>query len=241
MLYVCNGLFQTMPCIHHCPLDFPPLIWHEMVGRALDARQSLNKPEDLTILTFNNTNEKMLLQKNLENRNVDYILLGQGIQKWSNPLKINLLVDALPSVKTKYVLVLDAIDVVISSDLGNIISDFQRLNCSVLYNASCVVYPRESRYSRMEEKIVDPKKSGFCHLNSGCFIGLTDFCLAMYERCSGFSDDITNEHHYSDQIKIKAMYVDLHPQMKIDYECKIFQVWNYPNIEQMIGFGPKML
>jgi len=170
----------------------------------------------------------MLLEHRLDSSNTEYALLGKEVEKWTNPHKIELLKNFLPSVKTEFVLVLDCCDVVISSDLSKIIDDFKTFNCNVLYNASSVVYPAEKHYSSIEEIICD---DFFNHLNSGCFIGYKNYCLQLYTEAYEFEDEITKEHHYSDQIRLKALYVKKHPEIKIDSKCKIFQLFNWKNMK----------
>lgn len=227
-IFVHNRYQNSFPYVHHCPLDVPEKIWHELVRVRGSSSQSLKKPSDLTIITFNNTKEKMLLEQRLDASNTEYVLLGKEVEKWTNPHKIELLKDYLPFVKTEFVLVLDCCDVVISSDLSNIINDFKTFNCNVLYNASSVIYPAEKHYSAIEETICD---DFFNHLNSGCFIGYKDYCLDLYTEAHKFEDEITKEHHYSDQIRLKALYVKRYPEIKIDSKSKIFQLFHWKNMK----------
>lgn len=219
-----NLLYDTHPIIHHCPLDVPGFLWNRLVRMKGHCPESLDKPDDLTIITFNNTGHPMLLENRLLASATDYVLLGANVENWRNPLKIDLLVEFLPSVSTPYVLVLDAIDVVITSKLSNLIERFGKFNCKMLFNSSSAIYPWEPTYSSEEKRIC---RSIFCHLNSGCFIAETDYCLQIYSEASKFSDEVTTEFHYSDQIKLKAMYLKYYPDIKIDYRSDIFQVWNY--------------
>lgn len=227
-IFVHNLHQNTFPYVHHCPLDVPEEIWHDLVRVRGSSSHSLNKPNDLTIITFNNTNEKMLLENRLDASNTEYVLLGKEVEKWTNPHKIELLKDFLPSVKTEFILVLDCCDVIISSDLSKIIDDFKTFNCNVLYNASSVVYPAEIHYSSIEKIICN---DFFNHLNSGCFIGYKDYCLELYTEAYKFEDKITVEHYYSDQIRLKALYVQRYPEIKIDSNCKIFQLFHWKNMK----------
>lgn len=222
-IVVRNKLYQTFPLIHHCPLDRPHQIWHDLVRICGKSSKSICKPGDLTIITFNNTDEKMLLEHRLCNSQTDHVVLGKGLSEWKNPLKIQLLAEYLPSVKTDFVLVMDACDVIISSDLLGLIGKFLEFRCKVLYNASSFIYPYETHYSFLERNITQDL---FGYFNSGCFIGFTDYCRELYRQVNSYEDETTMAHAYSDQIKLKPFYLQEYPKIKIDSGCKLFQIWN---------------
>lgn len=222
-IFVRNKEHNTFPIIHHCPEDMPNKIWFDLERIRGSYSASICKPDDLTIITFNNTPRPMLLEKRLNASNTEYLLLGKEVQPWTNPAKIDLLVEHLPKVSTKYVLVMDDIDVIISSNIGSILQTFHTFDCKVLYNSSSVIYPKENKYSEIETTLCDDR---FRHLNSGCFIGYTDYCLELYREALAFNDAITTKHYHSDQIKLKAMYVAKHPEIRLDSKARIFQVWN---------------
>lgn len=225
-VFVTNKYNKTLPYIHHCPLNTPEEIWDRLASIAMRMKTTnLQKPEDLTIITFNNTSEKMLLQRQLELTNTDYVLLGGNIsRRWKNTYKISLLNEHLSKVSTKYVLVMDASDVLVTRPLNRLISDFSEFDCRVLYNASSVIYPSENVYSQKENAICS---DFFNHLNSGCFVGETEFCKNLYTKVEEFNDAVTTEHYYSDQIKLKAMYVNNPKEIMIDSKCSIFQVFHW--------------
>ncbi|MFM8759713.1 MAG: glycosyltransferase domain-containing protein [Methylophilaceae bacterium] len=218
-----NTRYDTLPVIHHCPEDHPQKIWNTLVKLKGDCSDDIQKPKNLTVITFNNQNEEMLLERRLNASKSEFLVLGKGLKEWRNPMKIELLKEGLQRVQTEYVLVMDASDVVISGSLARIVVEFKKFECEVLYNASSYVYPAEDRYSVMEDKIY---QGLFSHLNSGCFIGRTNYCLNLYREVSEYSDEITERHHYSDQIKIKPFYIKNYPKIKIDTMCEIFQIWN---------------
>lgn len=223
MFFVENIQSKEMPVIHHCPEDQPEKIWYKLVDLVLKNKNRINKPKDLTIITFNNTNKKMLLEKNLDLLKFDYLVFGKEFKVWENPHKIKILKEELPKIKTNFVLVLDAEDVVISNNIYNLLEKFKNENCKILYNASSCRYPNEDKYSSQELKI---EKSLFRHINSGCFLGNTDYCCSLYQEAFDFEDEVTKKHNYSDQIKIKKFYIEKYPEIKIDSKCKIFQIWN---------------
>jgi hypothetical protein len=222
-VFVENIRYNTSPLVHHCPEDHPEKIWNTLVKLKGDCSDDIQKPKNLTVVTFNNQNEEMLLERRLNASKTEFLVLGKGLKYWNNPMKIGLLKEGLQRVQTEYVLVMDASDVVISGNLSQIVVGFEKFKCEVLYNASSCVYPAECHYSSIEDTI---HQGLFSHLNSGCFIGKTDYCLSLYQEVSEYKDEITELHHYSDQIKIKPFYVKNHPKIKIDTMCEIFQIWN---------------
>jgi hypothetical protein len=165
----------------------------------------------------------MVLEETLDLQGIPYKLLGNGIKRWTNPHKIMLLKDHLGDVDTEFVLVLDANDVIIIRSLHDLLDKFRRFECQMLYNASSFVYPCETFYSSKEESITN---KFFNHLNSGCLIGYTKFVHEVYSQAYEFEDNITRTHYYSDQIKIKSIYIKMYPKIKLDTRCEIFQIFH---------------
>ena len=223
-LKIRNKITKTFPKIIHCPADNPEKEWNNLCNYFTKKKWNVLLPEDVSVITFNNR-EKRCLEKNLDSVSLNYHVLGKEIKSWKNTDKITLLKNFLNKVKTKYVLVLDADDVLIIGDLSNIIRDFEDQSCEVLFNASNFFYPEneDGFYKKKEENIVD---GFFNHLNSGCLIGRTEFVYELYKMASCYKDDVTEKYYYSDQIILKKFYVDLYPKIKIDHMCLIFQIFH---------------
>jgi|694.fasta_scaffold116054_3 hypothetical protein len=222
-----NKIYNTYPSILHCPnkpfrnqflLEGVRPFWPRLISNSV---KRLRLPEEIKIITFNNRSYKSLLEKNLDLLGVDYLVLGKNVASWYNRLKIKLLVETLDEVREEFILVLDADDVLIMSSLEDIIEKFIPFDCEVLFNSEPYPYPLESFYGDMEKAIC---KEPFCHLNSGCFIGRTEFCRKLYRECFTYRDSIVDNHAYSDQIKIKPFYIKMYPQIKIDFSSEIFQI-----------------
>ena len=221
-----NKIYNTYPSILHCPnktfrnqflLEGVRPFWPRLIS---NSAKRLRLPVEIKIITFNNRSHKSLLEK-LDLLGVDYLVLGKNVAYWYNRLKIKLLVENLNEVREEFILVLDADDVLIMSSLEDIIEKFIAFDCEVLFNSEPYPWPLEFFYSDMEKAIC---KESFCHLNSGCFIGRTEFCRKLYRECFTYRDSIVDNHAYSDQIKIKPFYIKMHPQIKIDFSSKIFQI-----------------
>jgi hypothetical protein len=177
------------------------------------------------------------LEKNLNALDIKHHVLGKSLNNWKNPNKISLLVDFLPNIKTEYTMVLDAYDVLLVNNMKDIITDFESFGSMILFNATYGTYPEDKKglYCNMEKSL--KPNDFFCHLNSGCFLGKTDYVKYLYNLALSHEDNVTKKYHYSDQIKIKKFYVEKFPEIQIDSKCKIFQVLGW---KQVIT-KPKML
>jgi hypothetical protein len=237
-----NKIYGTSPLILHCPnkpfrnqflLEGVDPFWPRLIS---NSAKIIRLPENIKIITFNNRSRKSLLEKKLDILGVNYLVLGKNVSDWYNRAKIRLLVENLGGVREEFILVLDSDDVLIMSSLEDIIKKFIAFDCEVLFNSEPYPYPLECFYSGMEKKIC---KEPFCYLNSGCFIGRTEFCRKLYRECFTYRDSIIDNHAYSDQIKIKPFYIKMYPQIKIDFSSEIFQIlplyyenssFNYPGV-----------
>src|SRR5690348_11828376 len=125
-----NKLYNTNPKFIHASgkPEFLPL-WDKI--KAKDFNLSTKIPNDLTIVTFNNggsyndkksgTFEKSLIKAGI----TQFTVLGSGIKNWMNKLKIQLLTNAIKTIKTNYILSSDSSDVLLVDDLTDIIEQFE--------------------------------------------------------------------------------------------------------------------
>ena len=155
--------------------------------------------------------------------------------------------------KYTYVMGLDAMDVIVSTDLdgkGKLWDDIIRLYnespFDILYNAekSCWPDPRTglgtslkdgylveelNRCIHIEEEIFKGMYgSEWCYLNSGCWIGRLDKVIEFYEEVhkliSEYPEAKINEGFFGgDQGFIRALIPKFWPKVGIDYNCDIFQ------------------
>ena len=81
-------------------------------------------PSEVQIITCSNDETSSILIQQLKSNNIPYInKVPQGIE-WDNRSKIRYILDALEEVTTKYVLILDANDVLIEGDLQGALDVF---------------------------------------------------------------------------------------------------------------------
>jgi hypothetical protein len=240
-----NYIFDTFPCIIHHPTKLirNSFFLEDQCGEWVKLMNHFTKNgfrceirDDIKILTANSRQSLSPLEKNLDLLGIEYEVLGRGESNtWTNRNKPRLICDRLKSVKEKYVLFMDADDVLVVRDLCDIVDRFMSFGCRMLFNASSWAYPLESRYSSIEKLMVN---SPFCHLNSGCFIGESEFCVGALEKWLEFNDKTTDSFLESDQIKMKPVYIDLYPDVQIDYNCSIFQILDLesPNFVRLENF-----
>lgn len=234
-----NILYNTFPKIIHSPSPFDySKKWLLIQNHVLKLNHNYKWEENLTVFTFNNTKNKGLLQSNLDNFNLPYNTLGENIQDWSNRLKISLINNYLSTVKTDYVIGLDCFDILLISNPKNIIELFKKNKCNLLFNATTVNYPDIKEYEFIESNIC--KNAPFKYLNAGAFIGETKFCQHFYSQVLNYKNNFTEKFSFSEQVIVKPIYHKLHPQVKIDSNCELFQVFK-PEILDILRININIL
>ena len=134
-------------------------------------------PDDLQIVTSSNDETNSILIKQLKLNDIKYInKVPQGCQ-WDNRNKIKYIIDGLNDVTTKYVLILDANDVLLEGDLTHCVNTFKETNKKIIYNATTHNYPK------VKVGVVKNKNNlgKFKYRNAGCCIGYTDYAKKFYK------------------------------------------------------------
>ena len=96
---------------------------------------------ELTIITWNNSPEKGLVEKALDLFGVPYTCLGKGVTHWKNSYKINLTAKIIDSIQTPYVMGLDSYDILILRNPLESVEKFKTMNCDLLFNGERLFYP----------------------------------------------------------------------------------------------------
>ena len=179
------------------------------------------KKLDYVIVTCSNYCTKTCLEKSLDKMNITYVKLGTDIKKWRHKDKINLLINFLRKCKAKYVIALDAVDVLMTSHPDIAIKRFINMNQYVLFNAEDAPSPLINRLtaSLSFEKSFD---GYYRHLNAGSLIGDRISVLEMYEMASRYP---FLKYTNNDQEAIRWAFPRVYPKMDIDRKCKIFQIY----------------
>ena len=239
------------PCVFHgngVSKDSPIFTRMKDIESKISYQEQDPREHDITILTWSIPEERTLLQDNFKRMGIEQSLVVMPIKKPFNWLsKIKLLHEYMPYVKTKYVMALDATDIMISTDnrgelWQNLIKVFEDMNCNMVWNAEKNSWPNSTEFDALKNELSIMRQfeeklyflhldSPYCYLNSGAFIGHTTYVKDFYSRLW----DIT-EPYYSrgenemmfggDQGFVRMMQSTEFPRMIIDYECKIFQTFN---------------
>jgi len=162
------------------------------------------------------------LNYQLNHNNIKYINYLKDKNTIYKPYnKIKYVLNSLYQSDTEYSLILDGNDVVILSDLDNIIELFKTYNKKIIYNATIWMYPHI---------IIDNVKNRgqygqYCYLNAGCCIGYTKSLIDFYEYAYAILQ--TNRMLIdSEQYYIRKAFNDNQDKVFFDYKCKIFQCWH---------------
>lgn len=178
-----------------------------------------NLPNDLSIVTTFNNYEIAILVQQLDSLNIPYINkvpLGSG---WVNTLKPHYIIKALKDVNTKYVLILDANDILLNGSLETVINDFLKYNIKLLFNATKNNYPPITI-----DKIRDRDWRGdFKYFNAGACIGETNYALQFYEKCYNLmkSGSIPNPLN-SEQLIVRHIFSEYTDEIDFDWKRNIF-------------------
>ena len=226
-----NVKYNSYPLIAHNPehgeREHP--LWERILSHHRLSVCSVS--DDLTVVTWNNQSSS-LLEKQLQKLEVEYICLGKDEPLWnSNRIKVSTLLKS--SIKTKYILGMDAYDVVIMRDLRNIVNEFKEMDCDLIYNATSKVYPSCKEHYDIERKM---SEGIFGFFNSGVFIGKTQFLMNSLSELN-LSEP---EFSHSDQFLVRTLYHKYYPRIKVDWKCKIFQIMflEHGNIESYLQLEP---
>ncbi len=176
-------------------------------------------PDDLTIFTWNNREFPSLLESHARRSGLNIIRVGQDQHDWKNLAKISLTRDFLRTVKTKYVMGLDADDLIITDNPARAIDHLKSANCDLLFGAEAVLWP--INYSIMHQYLsVCNHNSHLRYLNSGQFVGTTEAALECYELALTYKPYTTT----SDQSVLHQVYLRHYPLIRLDNYADVFAV-----------------
>jgi hypothetical protein len=181
-------------------------------------RKTSKLPTDITVITCSNREDSIgLLIPQLKKSNIPYINIVPKDVPWDNTMKISYIVNALKDVTTKYVLILDAFDVIMSEDNSDILEVFKTFGKKLVFNAS------KNNFPNMEIDIIPNRDQlgSFKYLNAGCCLGETKYTLSFYDKCL---DIIGIENpDKSEQLIVRNVFNREQDNVCIDHECKMFQ------------------
>ena len=238
-----NKIFQTLPCIIHAPQKYKWNIWNKLEKHFHKTKKDNKRTtefEEIDIITWNNK-EKGIFEKSLESKGWKYHLKGSDQKKWDNYKKFDYNVEVCKSSKKKYIMGCDSHDVIILSDMEEIISKFEKSKSKMIFNCERFFYPDFDEPEIKKWKDNENKRgqgSKYPYLNSGAWIGEREFVLEFFEKCKPlkvynlFNCDnyppLKKEFIGCDQSIVHHVLLD-YPEVKLDYTCEIFM--NIANME----------
>ena len=185
-------------------------------------RQKVQLPDDVEIVTTCNHPDTSMLIGQLSKNDIPYINKVPTGCYWNNLKKISYVNEALQEVKSKYVLILDASDVLITRSIKTIVERFGQHNKQILFGADKHNYPNQ-----LVDKIPNRDFRGeFRYLNAGTCFGFLEACRSFYLQANEvlLNGNIYNPYN-SEQLIIRHTFKNLTDIVDFDYECSIFQTF----------------
>ena len=223
---VVNLLFNTTPVVIHAhgSHEYKPH-WQPIRERFFSSpAQNFGAPADLTILTWNNGHEAMgLLEKSLEHLGVPCMVTGEGVRNWVNSRdKPRCTLEALNSIKTRYVAGVDSRDAIFIHNPQLIVERFeQEFDCEMVFSADRINWPNCADFKEFEDSIAGAQASEFRYLNSGAWVGRTEFCREFF--AEAVRTEPVREAPEADQGVLKQLFKKYYPRVQLDYRSSMFQ------------------
>jgi hypothetical protein len=235
-----NTLHDTNPFFVHLPGN-PFFSCHSKeIKEYIESKKEENKKliVEFHIITWNSkyNQKKGLLETSCEKFGYEYEVLGVDTIWKNNRDKINLLIEYFSKNKInhKYIIGCDSYDVACIRKLDNIIELFKNFNCDLLFNAERRFWPpRHLPEIKNFENSIAPKNAFNKYLNAGLWIGKYDFCKHFFTYVKTIEKNL-NIMQDSEQILIKQGHKKFDKNVKIDYNCVLFQNLNLQNHKNIL-------
>ena len=235
-----NNYTGTYPTVYHQPGDLLKDSHDTLLDLSMKILEGPSKhfgcPEDLALVTWSNRTTS-LLEKICEHLGVPLKIYGKDIVDWKNhyETKLKLMHEACLNEKTKYIMGLDSRDILFIAPPKQILDEFKKMNIGMLFGAESQA-EKGGYYQKMpdlksffkslacKEKKYS-KGSPFIYLNAGQWIAERAVALKFFEKAlaSMPRPELPND----DQCVIADVLskdTSLQSRIRIDYQCKIFQV-----------------
>lgn len=216
-----SRLNNTRPIVIHCmalgnqPIQETTLFWR-LERKILSAPQKqFTPPKDLTIFTVRTRDKRNLSHETARALGYGDIFKDYIVDvSWSHRCKLQYTFLAARELKTEWILLTDAPDIIICGDLQRAIDHAKKLNCDVLAQAEGLHWPFETPTFKFERSV-----SGqvFCYLNSGIILMRREFVLSIGQELV----DLAFEH-VDDQYVWKKLYAKYYPKIRIDDTLEVF-------------------
>lgn len=207
-------------------------------------------PKDLTVLTWSIPDERTLIENNMAHYNLEDRLVVLPMKRPFDFLdKIRMTNKYLPSIKTKYVMGLDATDVLICGfdNCKEVLQTYRGKEVKAIFGAEIPEWPNlqtgqglskakgkapfemaglieDLKGARRIDEVYSFLGSRFTHLNSGVWIGETEFMKKFYNECNALlPEGYTDEDMFGgDQGFIQVTASKNYPDVILDYKSEMF-------------------
>lgn len=232
MLY--NRIFNSRPIVVHSPSGNP--VWGQIKKQFFQSPEQHHTLDEVTILTWNSIPKESLFERSVRHLGLHCVVLGTGIEKWDNTMKIQLTNEALQTVKTSHVMGVDAFDAILIKNPKIAISRLEKSGYEMLFNATTGTFRSLPEHIIFFERIY--MHEIYRHLNAGAWMGRTSCCLEFFKKAEEnhrkfhrLLENYSGEEKLgkSEQVRIKHTFVDFYPRVGIDHHCRIFQLLNNPS------------
>jgi hypothetical protein len=180
--------------------------------------------KDLTLLSVMNKDcyDKSYLVTQCKNNNIDLVVpvstFNVKNEDWKNTMKISAIVQALETIDTKYVLILDGKDTCILNDLDDeFLKEFEKMECDILFNMQKLPMPNI--------KFKDWKYP----INAGVCVGKREALLSFYDECekvNAKNEYILKNGMPSEQFIIRKTANDSPLIIKTDYKMVLLTCYS---------------
>jgi len=222
--------------ILHCPepMRVAPNPFRHVWQRALadffaDAttRGRFSCPPELTIVTYSNYAEPVLLERCLTHLGIERrVVVGRGVERWQWIHKVALVHELIEAggVESEYVLCLDGDDVLLLGDPTEVVARWLATDARLLFCGTRGDQPPSPECWAFESSVSDDPLHG--HLNAGGYIGETAYVgerLAEIVAAAAAAEPWTqSEHGFDDQLAWRHEHRRRYPEIKVDAGCDVF-------------------
>lgn len=160
------------------------------------------------------------LRKQCESNGITIFNTAKNEYTWKNTLKIQHILNCLDIVNTKYALVSDGKDAIITHDLdAEFIKKFKKFNKPILYNGTPAAYPKVP-IEPLEELFQIKGKQKF--LNAGVCFGEVEALKVFYSQCAEISS--TLHENKSEQLVVRKARQARKDLVAIDHDNELFRI-----------------
>lgn len=217
-----NSLTNTDPiALHFQSSHGKNTIYTADIIKEVISSTKLEKPYNCTLLTFATPNiiETAVLLQQLNKNKIEYINLCDIYEygEWDNTLKVKLLHKYLQdnNVLTDYLVILDSIDVLLSSNFSKLIEEFKKFNVDILYGSTSNNHPKGT-LTDFEPQEREP----FRYTNCGTVVAKTAEFTKFIEHCYNNQYTETNKLKSEQYIIRKNLNSGNKDKFRVEYDHK---------------------